>query len=444
MKFENYGDVLALSGRPEYAPTLDSVTIHKDNAPSKPRISLILLDWECRERFHSLDWLHNQNVPKDIYELIWVELYNRVVPEVEAQADVLITCHQEGMYHKHKGYNVGLLKAKGEIIIVCDSDAVFPRDFISSVLISFEMEDDASPIPLVLMYHEWRTSFRYPDSLQDAEELKHDRWNWWPLVPNAGACVAIRRDDAIRFGGFDEHESLRGYLCGPYELGWRLVNAGVPEIWHDSSVALWHFAHPDPVAANGFAPSFARLRESTYPHVDMHAITAVEAFSMGRLLPKVENPDIWRQRLARRRVGSDIEEKYGVMTGAQGFSPGLIRRMKFKLRLGMLGYFLRSMGRRYLGGLLTGLLGPRRKDIFVFRMRLWLGIRRNNDIELVRSSDSHRLVRFGPMYCVFSQELGEIDLYCREDRRQPDVRWYSSCEDAQKSLANYGSVRGSE
>lgn len=77
--------------------------VHKNASPSSPRLSIILLDWSCRERFTTLDWLLRQDVPKDQYELIWVEVYDRVVDEVMEKADVVITCNQQGMYHKHVG-----------------------------------------------------------------------------------------------------------------------------------------------------------------------------------------------------------------------------------------------------------------------------------------------------------------------------------------------------
>ena len=228
------------------------VIVHKNDSPPVPRLSFILLDWGCRERFNTLDWLCQQNVPKDQYELIWVELYDRVMDEVMEKADIVITCNQRGKYHKHKGYNIGLLQARGELICVCDSDAVFPPDFVQSVFSSFHIEEERPAFPLVLMHYEWRTSLLYPDGLTDTESLKDSsRWKWWPLIVNEGACMTVRRSDAIRFGGFDEHRSYMGYLCGPYDLGWRLVNAGWPEIWHDESVALWHFAHPDPIGTNG-------------------------------------------------------------------------------------------------------------------------------------------------------------------------------------------------
>ncbi|MCD4830508.1 MAG: hypothetical protein K8R02_01720 [Anaerohalosphaeraceae bacterium] len=339
MKVLNYDTVLkaALRDRPQKAS--DNICVRKKNSPSESiKVSVILLDWSCRERFIALDWLKCQDVPRDCYELIWVELYDRTAPEVIECADVFITCGQRGMYNKHIGYNAGLLNAAGHIIVICDSDAVYPPDFIRSVIIFFYPNEEVSAQPLVLMHYELRTSAIYPDNLAKTDELKDEKWNWWPLNPNAGACMSVRREDAIRFGGFDEHKSYSGYLCGPYDLGWRMVNAGIKEIWHDTSTVLWHFAHPDPVGVNGMAPSLRRMFENTYPHVDLHALTAVEAFSTGQLLPRKENLEIWKLRLSRRKIGTRFEGKYASMTGQRGFS----RRRIFCLRIGLFVGILRA------------------------------------------------------------------------------------------------------
>jgi cellulose synthase/poly-beta-1,6-N-acetylglucosamine synthase-like glycosyltransferase len=297
-----------------------TVTIHKKREHSaEVKVSLILLDWSCRERFHALDWLNKQDVPRDSYEIIWVELYDRVVPEAMEKADVVITCNQKGMYHKHKGYNVGLLESKGEIITICDSDAVFPPDFIASVIHQFYPAAEASePRPLVLMHYEQRTKSTYPDGVKTMEEVEEFRWI--DLWPNVGACMSVRRADAVRFGAFDEHRSFRGYLCGPYDLGWRLVNAGVPETWHDDSVCLWHFAHPDPPASFGQSFSPKLFAEMLQPHVDHHALKAVEAFSTGRVLPLRENSEVYRERMGSRCIGTAYETRYATITGPRGFS----------------------------------------------------------------------------------------------------------------------------
>jgi putative sugar O-methyltransferase len=298
----------------------DGVRLVRDRrSPSAaPLVSLILLDWSVRESFHALRWLERQSVRREDYEVIWVELYDRVPAEVLEQADVVITCGQRGLYRKHEGYNVGLLYSRGEMVTVCDSDVVFPPDFVASIVAAFKPDAEAEPRPLVLMHHEWRSPDPYPIDVQRIEDVR--RYRWRDLSPNAGACLSVRRLDAIRHGGFDEDPSFRGYMCGPYDLGWRLVNAGLPEVWHDERVALWHFAHPEP-----YGPyrqfSLRRFFEIAQPHVEHHAWAAVEAFSTGRVLPRRENPQIHALRLSLRRIGLPFEERFAVMTGPTGFSP---------------------------------------------------------------------------------------------------------------------------
>jgi len=297
-----------------------NITVHKSNpSDTPPLVSLVLLDWSCREQFHTLDWLNRQNVDRNRYEIIWVELYDRVVDVALDKSDTMITCGQRGLYHKHLGYNIGLLHSRGKLVTVCDSDAVFPGNFIQSLLSSFELDNGhAQPKSLVLMHYEWRSPALYPDELVRTEQL--DDYPWADLWPNVGACMTVPREDAFRFGGFDEHRSYRGYMCGPYDLGWRMVNAGIPEVWHDPSVALWHFSHPDPPATYHQKFSWEMAREKAYPHIDGHALTAVEAFTSGRLLPKKENPEIFRIRMQGRRVGTSFEEQYAHPINSRGLS----------------------------------------------------------------------------------------------------------------------------
>lgn len=84
-------------------------------------------------------------------------------------ADVVVTLDQQGVYHKHKAYNEGLLLAMGDLVTVCDSDVVFHPRFIASVLDHFQGATGGFH-PLVLMHHEWRTADDYPDGLHSTEE----------------------------------------------------------------------------------------------------------------------------------------------------------------------------------------------------------------------------------------------------------------------------------
>jgi hypothetical protein len=414
MKVLNHGFVekLAAKGRRRGAPT--KFRIHKQPAPDgTPRVSIILLDWSCREHLHALKWLERQNVPRDEYELIWIELYDRVLPEALRHCDVVITVGQQGMYHKHVGYNVGLLVARGRIVTVCDSDAVFPENFIRSIMASFRDHTTGGTRSLVLMHHELRTSQPYPLDLIEATELQdHSRWQWWDITPNAGACMSVLRSDALRLGGFDECPSYRGYLCGPYDLGWRMVNAGIPEIWHDLSTVLWHFAHPDPIGTNGIIPAFRRILENTYPHVDLHALTAVEHFSAGRLLPNRENPQIHAIRMARRQVGTDFERKYCDLTGPGGFTRTalfVLRSLMFIdliatiVHSGVLSLFrklthsIRPLGRRILGQKLAD------------RLVRWRRERSAREPVLVEESEHFNIVLYRKKYYGVPKSLGEVD-----------------------------------
>lgn len=295
---------------PPPARVTGKVTVHKRRkAATAAKVSVVLLDWSCRESFHCFKWLSEQTVPRDQYELIWVELYDRVAPEVMRRADVVLTCNQQGMYHKHEGYNEALLLASGKVVTVCDSDAVFPPNYIESIIKEFGLDSQEEPTPKVLLHHEFRSPVTYPAQLSGVGQLPGLQWK--PLWPNAGASVSVAVRDAIRFGGFDEHPAYRGYLCGPYELAWRLVNAGLPEEWHNM-VSLYHFAHPH-ASQTANEPGW---NEMVFPHIDYHAGLAVEAFSTGRVLPLQPHPEIQKRRMESRRIGTQFEVKYSRMLGS--------------------------------------------------------------------------------------------------------------------------------
>ncbi len=405
-----------------------TVSIHKNVSLPSPRLSFILLDWGCRERFTTLDWLLQQDVSKDQYELIWVEVYDRVVDEVMKKADVVITCNQRGMYHKHMGYNAGLLHARGDLICVCDSDAVFPPNFVRSVFRSFQMDDGGSAVPLVLMHYERRTSLLYPDGLTDTETLKdRERWQWWPLIVNEGACMTVRRADAIRFGGFDEHPSYKGYLCGPYDLGWRLINAGWPEVWHDEAVALWHFAHPDPIGTNGQQASLKQLLEKAYPHINGHALTAVEAFSTGRFQPLQENPDIWALRMRDRLIGSELETRYADLTGQGGYSPWTVWSLWGSLGREIIARYFEDRLWKPIRKGIVALMGQRiarrlralYQDHFTTR-RINHEVPADSPI-LLCSVKRYNLVKFKEEYYAVPMSIGHLDLSTDEGKVHPDL-----------------------
>src|SRR5262249_33204281 len=141
----------------------------------RPRVSVILIDWGVRESFHSIHYLNTQTADREDYELVWVEFYDRQPHALHEMASrragrgpaldkwAVLGYPDHYCFHKHRMYNVGILLAGGDICVICDSDAVFPPDFIEKIIRAFE----ETPRPVVHLDEVRNTSrdyypFNYP------------------------------------------------------------------------------------------------------------------------------------------------------------------------------------------------------------------------------------------------------------------------------------------
>lgn len=308
-------------------------TIFYNKSLRAPKVSFVLLDWNCRESFHSLDYLAKQDAVRSDYEIIWIEYYDRIptalkqrlstsMVETRSGATVKKTSGATGKniapqidnwivmempnelyYHKHLMYNVGIAEARGEIIVICDSDAMFEPSFVRTVVDFFTANPDTA-----LHIDEIRSHRRdfYPFNSPSFQAVKGEGViNWhhgkttglWdtedPLhTRNYGACLCAWRKDLIAIGGADEHLDYLGHVCGPYELTFRLVNFGRREVWHDTHY-IYHTWHPGSDGDfNYIGPSDGRNMSST----------ALAVRDDGRVMPLKENAAI---RLERTGVEPD-------------------------------------------------------------------------------------------------------------------------------------------
>lgn len=268
----------------------------KASKRQKPKVSLILLDWEVRESFHLCHYLAKQNVPRDDFEVVLVEYYSKISPAVkqfEDQIDTwcLLEMPEDSYYHKHLMYNIGFLLSHGDIIVICDSDAMVKPTFIENILKHFEKEPQT-----VLHLDQFRNHsreyypFNYPSfndvigygcvnyengvtsGISASEDLIHKR--------NYGACFCCTRKDFIEIGGADEHIDYVGHICGPYDLTFRLINQGRKEVWHTLEF-LYHTWHPGTDGTDNYMGPHDGYNMST---------NSLEALFTKRTLPNVINP----------------------------------------------------------------------------------------------------------------------------------------------------------
>ena len=267
----------------------------KKSARKKPKVSLVLLDWSVRESFHLMHYLSKQTVDRSQFEVIIIEYYSRVsdaIRQFEEQVDawIVMDMPESCYYHKHLMYNIGIVAAHGDIVMIGDSDAMVKETFIHSIIQNFKKNRK-------LAYHmdEFRNMrrdmhpFNYPDfseilgegcannvdgrtaGVLNTDDPIHSR--------NYGACMCAMREDLIAIGGADEHLDYLGHICGPYDMTFRLVNYGHTELW-DMNEFLYHTWHPGQAGADNYMG----------PHDGRHmSSTALEAIDSRRVLPLLEN-----------------------------------------------------------------------------------------------------------------------------------------------------------
>lgn len=284
----------------------------KQSTNPQPKISLILLDWGVRESFHLLHYLSLQTVDRANFEVILIEYYStrsKAAEQFNHQIDtwLLLEMPQHCYYHKHLMYNAGIVVANGDIIVICDSDSMVKKSFIETIISEFEKNEN-----LVLHIDQFRNNnkefypFNYPSfeevtgkgcvnhkngkttGLWDTKDTLHSR--------NYGACMCAKRNHIISIGGSDEHVDFVGYICGPYDLTFRLINKGLKEKWHENEF-MYHTWHPGQAGIDNYIGHHDGRYMST---------TALEALVSRRLFPHIENQAI---RCLRTRTDNDLLEK---------------------------------------------------------------------------------------------------------------------------------------
>lgn len=291
------------------------------------KVSVIIVNWFNHISSWTLDSLLQQDCSKNHFEIIYVDLYNNYSLEVTKKADVVIVCKEEGKYHKHIGYNIGLLHAKGQIITVCESDVIFPPNYISSTITAFNLNTSDYPSSIVLLYHERQVKQLHPESPMCIRKLQKAKG----LKSNLRTCMSIRKSDALLFGGFDESHIFMEYFGGSYkDLGKRLVYAGLPEILLDERTAIFSVFG----TTSTLRSPIKWIRRFIHPEVtNYNKIAKRESSLVGRLLPIKENIEVRALRMSQSDVDTNYEKMNAQMVHKARLPKWHRLRLEWSIRL---------------------------------------------------------------------------------------------------------------
>jgi hypothetical protein len=213
-------------------------------------VTAICWDGSFRENVDAVRCLMNQRYPRDRYEVIFVDYYDRIHPDVLELAGEHDNLTAVTLGHPHPGtedehriaccVNEGLRRARGDLIFIPDADTVFADDLLEEIVREHERCEE-----LVLHFRRMDEGPTDSPAPRNLEELTHTTRLEYPL--NYGAGVAVRKRWLETINGYDEDPVFRGYSTVLGEASNRLATLGLAVKWHPSRF-LYHGRHPGTTA----------------------------------------------------------------------------------------------------------------------------------------------------------------------------------------------------
>jgi len=168
-----------------------------------------------------LESLQKQTVqPYRVYVIYMLEGEMVVQPQLELplQPEVLFTAYR-GLYPPSLARNVGLSRARGDILVTLDADSLIPPDTIRTCRWEIEQSDNQAFVRV-------RTSqFGFPTGKATPfrKAVEKDQY-----APGPGGCIAAPRKNVRRIRGWDEQ--FVGYGAADWDYVTRLKKSGLHEV----------------------------------------------------------------------------------------------------------------------------------------------------------------------------------------------------------------------
>ena len=164
---------------------------------SRKALSILLADANGSRYRDFVDILSRQTLPREAYEIICADVFDRPSPRMTDMADSVFVCGQdEYLYNRNVAFNLALIEAQSDIVAFFDQRTVLAPNALEDIVSLLSPGGNARRV----LVNQGATSF--------------DRRNLHFL--------ALRRDDAILADALDESAYFAGGRGGPYELARRL------------------------------------------------------------------------------------------------------------------------------------------------------------------------------------------------------------------------------
>jgi hypothetical protein len=202
------------------------------------KISIIMVDGGFRENTLGAKYFSQQDFPEDQYEVIWVDYFDKINPEVTSISKVnAISLNKSGIYHSSCCFNRGIKEAQGEIIVIPDADQIVTPDFLSQV---WEIHKHYEKLVVYgYRYDEVRSGIL---TSYDFKEIEEKCVFINPL--NYGGCLTVRKKWLLEMNGYEEHEIFRsGFHANGLLMYTRFKNMGLAIQW-EPTLKLYHPKHP--------------------------------------------------------------------------------------------------------------------------------------------------------------------------------------------------------
>ena len=222
-----------------------------------------MVDGGFRESFHIIDFLNNQTLPREDYELVWIEYYGDVKDELKSKEGVRIFTLgnlPDVEYHSSCCFNEGIRKSKGDVLVILDADIMIAPTFLETICKEHDLCES-----LVMYFYRCDEPEDTHDKSQSYTLDYLKRVSTMTNPSNYGGCLTARKKWLLEINGYEEDRLFAsGFHANGLDVYTRLKNLGLHIRWHPTE-RIYHPWHPSTLlSSEGYKRQHSIIRKRQY------------------------------------------------------------------------------------------------------------------------------------------------------------------------------------